>query len=102
MIIDRSEMRGRMFLENRKKIIKNIVTDKKWQICQEDCKCNANDCQQKERREKLQRRENVSSVINGNPTWMAASFTEKTFSSEFIEATRDFLNARKVHGKRKN
>jgi hypothetical protein len=90
------------FLEDRKKIIKDIVRDKKWQICQEDCKCNANDCQQKGRREEFEGEENVSSVINGDPTWMAANFTEKTFSSEFIEATRDFLNARKIHSKRKD
>lgn len=56
-------------------------------------KCSANDCQQNERRERLEGRENVRSVINGSSTWMAASFSEKKLYPEFIEATRDFLNA---------
>jgi len=45
----------------------------------------------KNERERLEGGENVPSVINGDSTWMAASFTEKTLFPEFIEATRDFL-----------
>lgn len=58
----------------------------------ENARCSANDCRQKERKERLEGG-NVHSVINGSSTWIAASFTEKRLYPEFIEATRDFLNA---------
>jgi len=43
----------------------------------------------------LERRENVPSVINGSSIWMAARefHWKKKLYPEFIEATRDFLNA---------
>lgn len=48
----------------------------------------------KNRTEGLEGGENVHSVINGGSTWMAArALLTKKLHPEFIEATRNFLNA---------